>query len=361
MASKKTGTPPKQGNATIDTKTPMYANRGPRPDYSGLALVEQAARLLRVVREIYTSYSLIETFYKYDKLDSGARKQAIAYHFARLHFELDNECSALWPLVEMRIIRSEHFTIRLGEGFFPISANSACEAAKLMSMFWVAWVSEAENESKDIYAQAIIDRWEELKVDQFIQAIPYHFLRCLNEHATVEIQTVLFPNKNLNTKFVYVSPIAAIPQAATANATATHAGGQGGTGADSSATVQSKRSHGKGDAEAKIRAALLHHHGYDNGLVSNYQPVGVRPLARLASKPTLNVSSGSVTNFMNRTFSRDGKSEGHNAYRGLCIIDKGAGLCIALKLLAGEMPPRELRQCLVEQFRAGALSVGGEE
>jgi hypothetical protein len=124
--------------------------------------------------------------------------------------------------------------------------------------------------------------------------------------------------------------------------------------------VRKKRSHGKGEAAEKIRFALLHHHGYDNGLVGNYAPIGVRELARLASKGTDNVSPASVTNFMNRNFSQDGKSNGHANYRALCRIQGGSRLGNELKVLAGEMLPREFRQHLSDQYKEGTYSLGGE-
>jgi len=95
--------------------------------------------------------------------------------------------------------------------------------------------------------------------------------------------------------------------------------------------VRAKKSTVRGEAQEKLRAALLAHHQYENGSCLNTAPIGRNALARLAK-----VSLGSVTDFFKRNF------DGHKAYQRLCAEPSDLG--IALKVLAGELTPRELQQ-----------------
>jgi len=90
-----------------------------------------------------------------------------------------------------------------------------------------------------------------------------------------------------------------------------------------------KKSTTAGDARAKLIAALLKHHGYENGCCINYDPIGNNALARLAD-----VAGSSASKFM--------KSEagGYAKYRTTCR--NTTALNAALAALAGERPARAI-------------------
>jgi len=90
-----------------------------------------------------------------------------------------------------------------------------------------------------------------------------------------------------------------------------------------------KRSTKKGDAQAKLIAALSKHQEYQNGSCLNLDPIGVNALARLAD-----VSPGSASKFFTDKF------QGHDKYKIICL-DAGR-LADALKALNGDFAPHEL-------------------
>jgi hypothetical protein len=107
-------------------------------------------------------------------------------------------------------------------------------------------------------------------------------------------------------------------------------------------------SHGKGDADAKLRAALTKYHGYSNAAVTKTDPIGGNELGRLAG----NVSKGSVTNFWKRHFGEDGIK----AYRRACLFDGGSGLRKKLQILNGDYSARKLDHDLAAAYQEGALT-----
>jgi len=96
----------------------------------------------------------------------------------------------------------------------------------------------------------------------------------------------------------------------------------------------SKRSTVKGEARAKIIAALTEHHKYQDGGCPNLEPIGVRELARKAD-----VAGSSVTDFFNSEFN-NGDKGGHKKYIRVC--QKPSDLAASLKLLNGEISPHHL-------------------
>lgn len=92
---------------------------------------------------------------------------------------------------------------------------------------------------------------------------------------------------------------------------------------------KAKRSTQRGEAEAKIIAALTAHHQYDNGSCLNPEPVGNNQLARMAR-----VSQSSVSDFFTRQF------HGYSTYRLYC--KDVARLVASLKLLNDEFSPFHL-------------------
>jgi hypothetical protein len=102
--------------------------------------------------------------------------------------------------------------------------------------------------------------------------------------------------------------------------------------------TRAKRSTEKGEALAKIIAALTAYHEYDSGHVGNWAPVGLRHLKRLSD-----TSNGSVSDFFNSEFS------GHKEYKIMCHRDR-TGLERKLRgfngdwqddILYGATPPDE--------------------
>jgi hypothetical protein len=98
-----------------------------------------------------------------------------------------------------------------------------------------------------------------------------------------------------------------------------------------SPTRGKKRSTAKGDARAKIIAALTAHHKYDNGSALNLEPIGVNELARTAE-----VSNSTVSEFFKEQFGE----KGHAAYATACG-DAGR-LVGCLRTLRGEWCPKLL-------------------
>ena len=98
---------------------------------------------------------------------------------------------------------------------------------------------------------------------------------------------------------------------------------------EQTAPVRPKKSMGKGDAEENLISRLTLIHGYDNGSVSNTEPIGCNELARQAG-----VVQSSASEFFKKHFGN------HAAYKQ-CCGDKGK-LIVALQLLNGEVTPRVL-------------------
>jgi len=109
--------------------------------------------------------------------------------------------------------------------------------------------------------------------------------------------------------------------------------GNGGA-AELPATHKAKRSTARGEAQAKIIAALTAHHQYTNGGCSNLAPIGVRELARMASTRQAKVSAGSASAFFKKQF------QGHDKYKARC--NNPSELVLSLKLLNGEISPCSL-------------------
>lgn len=80
-------------------------------------------------------------------------------------------------------------------------------------------------------------------------------------------------------------------------------------------------------ANLRLIAALTKHHGYENGSVVTYEPIGCNKLGSLAG-----VSGKAASNFFKKHF------KNHNAYRQLC--SQRENLVSALKLLNGEYTPK---------------------
>jgi hypothetical protein len=117
-------------------------------------------------------------------------------------------------------------------------------------------------------------------------------------------------------------------------------------------TVKPKRSTHKGEARAKLIAALTLHHRYEDGGCLNTEPIGVKALARQAK-----VSSGSASEFFTREF------EGQLAYKTMCRNPDG--LTKKLKRLNGEksalwLDGREPREPPLGYRRAGRTPGGGD-
>ena len=93
--------------------------------------------------------------------------------------------------------------------------------------------------------------------------------------------------------------------------------------------TKTKRSTEKGEARAKLIAALTAHHQYAGGSCMNLEPVGNNELARLAG-----VSKSAASAFFNKQFG------GHTKYRAAC--SDAPRLIAALKLLNQEFAPRHL-------------------
>jgi len=92
------------------------------------------------------------------------------------------------------------------------------------------------------------------------------------------------------------------------------------------------RRTGPGEAEPKIIAALIAHHGYDSGLhgnISNPEPIGVNELFKRAD-----VASGTVSKFFQAKYGN------HADYKRMCH-DRDT-LVTSLKILNGDLTPKLL-------------------
>lgn len=96
-----------------------------------------------------------------------------------------------------------------------------------------------------------------------------------------------------------------------------------------SRTVSTNKSTSPRDAEAKLIAALTHHHRYANEGCLNQEPIGNNQLARLAK-----VSPSTASAFFQKQF------KGYAKYRAAC--SHPAGLLPALKLLNQDYTPHLL-------------------
>ena len=90
-----------------------------------------------------------------------------------------------------------------------------------------------------------------------------------------------------------------------------------------------KRSTTKGEAKAKLVAALTKHHEYADGGCLNQEPIGNNELARLAK-----VSESTASAFFKKQF------DGHMKYRAIC--GDTTKLVASLKLLNQEFVPHHL-------------------
>jgi hypothetical protein len=90
-----------------------------------------------------------------------------------------------------------------------------------------------------------------------------------------------------------------------------------------------KRSTARGEAQAKLIAALTKHHKYAEGGCLNPEPIGNNELARRAG-----VSPSTASDFFNVEF------KGHRTYRAVCL--NTGKLADSLKLLNDEFAPHEL-------------------
>ena len=99
-------------------------------------------------------------------------------------------------------------------------------------------------------------------------------------------------------------------------------------------TVARRRHAKRGSAQEKLRAALLHHHEYENGSVGKREPIGTRALAKLAD-----CSPSAAKRFFDKQFGGDAE------YERQCANGK---IIEALKLLAGDVPPSLLSRELVD-------------
>lgn len=104
-------------------------------------------------------------------------------------------------------------------------------------------------------------------------------------------------------------------------------------------SVREKRSTEKGEAEAKLIAALAAHHQYSDGSCLNLQPVRNNALARLAG-----VDQGSATRFFKKHF------QGRQKYARIC--QDPASLSRILGSFVGDMPAWKL-------FGRAPVSEGG--
>jgi hypothetical protein len=96
-----------------------------------------------------------------------------------------------------------------------------------------------------------------------------------------------------------------------------------------------KRSTQPGEAGEKILAALVAWHRPEGDSCLKWTPLGVN---ELATSEHADVSSGSVTNFFNQHFGREGK-DGHARYKKLCM-DNNLDLPHELLALRNELPCR---------------------
>jgi hypothetical protein len=90
-----------------------------------------------------------------------------------------------------------------------------------------------------------------------------------------------------------------------------------------------KRSTERGDARAKLIAALTRHHRYADGSCLNLEPIGNNELARRAE-----VDQATASFFFRQKFN------GHGKYKAACA--DASVLVAALRLLNGEFPPHLL-------------------
>lgn len=96
--------------------------------------------------------------------------------------------------------------------------------------------------------------------------------------------------------------------------------------ADAKGKPRGKRSTQRGEARAKLIAALTKHHHYADGGALHLEPIGNNELARLAD---VDISTASA--FFEKQFN------GHDLYKKQCT--DAAKLAFALKLLNGEVAP----------------------
>jgi hypothetical protein len=100
-------------------------------------------------------------------------------------------------------------------------------------------------------------------------------------------------------------------------------------------STRRKRSTRRGDAQAKIIAALTKHHQFEDGGCLNTEPIGVNELARQAQ-----VAPSTVSRFFDKEFGGSQRQEGHAKY---AIVCRDAGrLADSLKVLRGEFSPHDL-------------------
>ena len=90
-----------------------------------------------------------------------------------------------------------------------------------------------------------------------------------------------------------------------------------------------KRSTGRGEAQEKLRAALIAHHEYRDGSCGNWEPVGNNQLADLAG-----VANSAAVRFFSTQF------HGRNKYVAYCL--QQTNLIVALRLLNREVAPHIL-------------------
>ncbi|MEO2090689.1 MAG: hypothetical protein ABGY75_14485, partial [Gemmataceae bacterium] len=102
-------------------------------------------------------------------------------------------------------------------------------------------------------------------------------------------------------------------------------------GRNAGRAVRAKRNTGRGEAKAKLIAALTAHHEYSNGGCVNTSPIANNELARLAG-----VDKGMVSRFFSKQFG------GHDKYKAIC--GRPAELLFFLRLLNGEVTPRSLNR-----------------
>lgn len=114
--------------------------------------------------------------------------------------------------------------------------------------------------------------------------------------------------------------------------------------------VTAHRSHGKGDAEDQLIAALTKHHKYSNGFIENYTPIGGNQLARLAG----NVSNASVTALWKKHFN---SKDGIKAYKRACTFGGGKELLRTLRLMNNDYSAKILNQELADAYQEGALGM----
>jgi len=111
-----------------------------------------------------------------------------------------------------------------------------------------------------------------------------------------------------------------------------HDVGSGELIADGGTAPRKKRSTNRGDARAKLIAALSDHHQYAKDSCLHLEPVGVNELARKADK----LSNSTASEFFKKEFG------GHDKYVSLCLRGDTHALVVALKLLNQEYSPHIL-------------------